>query len=1189
MPTETLRSLSPCIIPESINGANNPAYVPVSILVNAIKDKNIKNIAITGNFGSGKSSVIQTALQKLPKENQSISVSLAMLNASSEDSTPPVPSDGNTVHDIDNQIECSILQQILCSAHPEDIPKSKFNRLYKVSWQTVIFITLLLLTSLLYLSVIFEPGFIYIESIAERFIVSTRVKFWVDIACVFGICLNIILAAFYISNHIGLLLKRISIKGAEIELGTNSIFNKNIDELIYFFACTHNNVVAFEDLDRFKEKSYIFNKLRELNRILNNSKYVNKNCGKITFIYAVKDDLFNDVDRVKFFDYLIPIIPVINTYNSYDKLIESFDSSDREALDGKDLMNLCEYLDDMRLLLNIINEYELYKKIIDMSVLKQKNLFGLIVYKNYFPNDFSSLCNKEGVLASIIGNTKVYAQNVRNGYLKKADDYDNQITELRNKEQNSLKELRKKYVDIYKQKGCGYYSYVDSICDDKHYYPFDKFIESEKTFDLLRYNSIELVYYYSGQNRSFGKLLPFTQIEVLVDPDKTYEEQRKKLLLDEEIKELISHKNANMIYAASVSEDLSTLAKSVLSLIEKELERLKNPKNINLVKYLILSGYIDEQYINYISFFYPQSLGTVERDFIIQSTSRTSKNHTAKLTKTVAIINRFEPADFYDNEYLLNNALVKEIFSNKDFESYREAIVKNVIESNNVDFVRSCYSDTETIIDSSFYHKVFGQMSSSTTDKFFLKKEDGSYDIMLEAYLKYAPLKNKERLSKVIRFIENNFNYIVERMNNLTSLRTIKILKSLNIKFHNINIHKDIPEELRSYVIDNNAYVINDNNISSVMKCWSLYRDYNKAALTTILAAPSKQFSEYITSDLGRAISVFPESSLFESDRAISVILNTELSVRIRNTYLRKQKKKLSTPVNLSAAALKYAYRHSLIEPTWGNLSYYMIDKGFAIPSGFLSGNKLTDFAGVSPEKSEILVSKLLATNVLPLDAYRNVADSYGKQMTSVNDDLSIDRLQILLERNMLALSEQTYSICCNNGCGKDILTNNMDVYLEKPSLYHLNGSILDAVLNEVKTIQKKSELIASLSMQNIHPLQTSADFITQCVYNGVLEVNDINPYTLEQSISMCKDDSIRMNVAKKALFDRMWDKKRVINVINALSIYDKEYGRLISNTASSTITNSYNNLRIVSHLKKHQMITDYFVKNDRIHIVKNK
>lgn len=63
-------------------------------------------------------------------------------------------------------------------------------------------------------------------------------------------------------------------KEGEIEvIEDNSIFNKHLDEILYFFQVTDYNVVIIEDLDRFGTPS-IFLKLRELNQLINESKIV---------------------------------------------------------------------------------------------------------------------------------------------------------------------------------------------------------------------------------------------------------------------------------------------------------------------------------------------------------------------------------------------------------------------------------------------------------------------------------------------------------------------------------------------------------------------------------------------------------------------------------------------------------------------------------------------------------------------------------------------------------------------------------------------------------------------------------------------------------------------------------------------------------------------------------------------------
>lgn len=121
------------------------------------------------------------------------------------------------------------------------------------------------------------------------------------------------------------LLRKLSVQGNEIEIFENdvdSFFDKHLNEVLYLFRNTDANAIVFEDMNRYNSNQ-IFEKLREINYLLNNSPNDSEN--KIfRFFYLLRDDIFTSKDRTKFFDFIIPIVPVIDGANSYDKFIEYF-------------------------------------------------------------------------------------------------------------------------------------------------------------------------------------------------------------------------------------------------------------------------------------------------------------------------------------------------------------------------------------------------------------------------------------------------------------------------------------------------------------------------------------------------------------------------------------------------------------------------------------------------------------------------------------------------------------------------------------------------------------------------------------------------------------------------------------------------------------------------------------------------
>ena len=353
----------------------------LNALMWAFEDEKVRNIAISGPYGSGKSSIIETLL----KNNKSIkkrSISISMASFASEVRNPPQTDDsesGRTKDPNDNSslrseqvdmhmLEEGILKQLFYKVDYSKIPQSRYRKIHKINKVKVAF----LLIYLILLSII--TAFVFAHDKSGEFIT----KIW-DAGAIFKLTKLTSLLAFtliafptliIIINLIPRALSSIHIK--EIKLPANSsmettqdadsIFNKNTDEIMYFFETTKYEYVFFEDIDRFNNIE-IFVKLRELNTLINNYDKI-KRKRRVRFIYAVKDDMFNCEDRTKFFDFIIPVIPAANATNVADEMIKMLkvEKSDKQHDISKEyIMDIAPFIPDMRTLLSINNEFIMYK------------------------------------------------------------------------------------------------------------------------------------------------------------------------------------------------------------------------------------------------------------------------------------------------------------------------------------------------------------------------------------------------------------------------------------------------------------------------------------------------------------------------------------------------------------------------------------------------------------------------------------------------------------------------------------------------------------------------------------------------------------------------------------------------------------------------------------------------------------
>jgi hypothetical protein len=192
---------------------------------------------------------------------------------------------------------------------------------------------------------------------------------------------------------------------------STSYFDEYLDEIIYFFERNRSrDILIIEDLDRFNDPR-IFESLRALNGLLNAAKQLGGR--NIRFIYAVRDSVFEklgrDTDetddqakaelkranRTKFFELVIPVVPFITHKNARDLMHDLLEKRGHEI--SKDLIDLAaRHVADMRLIHNIVNEYEIFEhrllKVADpVPELDSDRLFAMILLKNAHMEDFEAI------------------------------------------------------------------------------------------------------------------------------------------------------------------------------------------------------------------------------------------------------------------------------------------------------------------------------------------------------------------------------------------------------------------------------------------------------------------------------------------------------------------------------------------------------------------------------------------------------------------------------------------------------------------------------------------------------------------------------------------------------------------------------------------------------------------------------
>ena len=576
-------SLAPKVITEESEKEKIKPYL--DSLIKAINTKDVNNIAITGSYGSGKSTILKTFQEEYKSYFRFLNVSLASFNKINDENN-------ENPQKLERLLEISILQQIIYSVNPDKIPDSHFKRIQNISLIKKIRIALSITLWVLCLLLFWKNDYIEIVN-PNNWSIYKNLEWIGTIISIITFIGFSFLSYKIIDLFRNSKISRVSIQG-EIELNNNenedkSIFNKYLDEIIYFFQKTKYNILIIEDLDRF-ENTNIFTKLREINILLNNSNLIKE---KISFIYAISDDFFTDKkERVKFFEYMIPIIPFINYSNAEEQLKKLIkDSGLEENIFSDDFISdITSFIDDidMRLLVNIFQEFLVYKDILGKINPVNEQLFAIITYKNIDPEDFNRLGSKQGKLFSLLNNKDEYIKNFIKDIEKQIEEKEEIIKKINKEYFKNVEDLKKVYLfHIFKEITSFKGGDIQEAFNN-----FDKIISSGNV--EYRYNhNYNNVY---KQNYTFD----FSEIEKQVNSDLSYKE-RKKLIQNKQNNEIekIKGEIQELQQQKIISKNWSL--KEVLEKVDIDNYiplRTEQEGNIvnKLLRNLITQGYINENY-----------------------------------------------------------------------------------------------------------------------------------------------------------------------------------------------------------------------------------------------------------------------------------------------------------------------------------------------------------------------------------------------------------------------------------------------------------------------------------------------------------------------------------------------------------------------------------------------------------------
>ena len=809
----------------------------------------VKNVAISGAYSAGKSSVL-ASYKKRHNDLRFLHISLAHFKSPDQEDETEVK---------ESVLEGKILNQLIHQIPSDKIPQTHFRVKKRISPVSIIIKTLetiALLTAIIYF-MFFDSWKSYVSVLPDNWLKSILELSAHPYALMVDGIIIITLSSFLIYGLIKIqknknVFRKLNLQGNEIEIfeeSDDSYFDKYLNEVLYLFENVDADVIVFEDMDRFNANK-IFERLREVNTLANIQ--LQKESKKILrFFYLLRDDIFISKDRTKFFDYIVPVVPVVDSSNSYDQFISHFKKGGLfEKFNESFLQGLSLYIDDMRLLKNIYNEFVIYYNRLNITELDCNKMLAIIAYKNLFPRDFADLQLNQGFIYTIFANKDSFVAEEIEKLDKQISEKSNEIDMAKNEHLSTIKELDAAYEDKRPVR----YGYRQDLSD------------ADKANYAKRKQAIE-----NRLNSSIPKL----------ENEKVVLEQKRISMQNRQLCEIITRDNIDSIFSITSTNEVGTVT---------HFNEIKSSEYFDLLKYLIRNGYIDETYADYMTYFYENSLSRIDKTFLRSITDKKAKEYTYKLKNPKLVVSRLRLVDF-DQEETLNFDLFTYLLQTSHID-YVERLIEQLKSTKNLKFI-GAYFDTTIELSAYIKHLNMGWpevFSTALSERLLTENQIRRYSI---ASLYYSnddiiELVNKENC--LCDYISNARDYLA--IDNPNIDRLIHCFTLLGVCFIGFD-YTELNKELFQAVYEESLYEINAENLQLIQREILGAKnadDFFHKNYTILCLHPDSAITQYVNQNINEYFHVVlqvSDGTIYDDENvAVAVFNNANLTTDYKQSYI---------------------------------------------------------------------------------------------------------------------------------------------------------------------------------------------------------------------------------------------------------------------------------------------------------------
>ncbi len=492
---------------------------------------------------------------------------------------------------------------------------------------------------------------------------------------------------------------------------------------------------------------------------------------------------------------------------------------------------------------------------------------------------------------------------------------------------------------------------------DNKWIPFNNLYDDDTFNTLIEQDSFNYRYMnfnYNAQafntNRISGKTT-FTSIENEVNSSDTFGERQD--FIEKKMNDAVEDLKEELYEKETVKKEMESWN------IKRIFEKLSIDKYLigfehnELLRNLIKNGYLDENYIDYISIFHEAKIKLSDKEFIKKVKSGKMSDYDYYLTKPNEVLKEI-PTRYFSRKEVLNYHVLGYLLRLGDsFSDKRDSLIKLICGAKNGTKEEH---DMFKFIDGyiNFYeksnHEIVPRTSGSISQLIKilslktgllwnpLLNNNATAKTQIEKYIKYIVLyaePNELKTNPHNSRLKSYFNIKSDLINLFKtqdeSQKFATIIQLLEIKFSKLVPKTNENENIFEFIYENNHYILNQENITTIIKGFnsnSEVKNLEESNYTQINNSNCSKLIEYVDKNINtyvKEVLLKIKENDNESEKSVIHLLNHKIvTEELKDKIIKKQNAKVINISDINNQGERInLLKYEKLKTTWMNIIKY--------------------------------------------------------------------------------------------------------------------------------------------------------------------------------------------------------------------------------------------------------------------------